>query len=122
MYPDGTWVDVMKNVTTVQKPELSAAKRGLLEKRLRAAFHSPAGGVAITKSPRSGPAPPSFAQQRFWFIQQLKPNSAAYNVPTALRLRGVLQPAALKKSLDEVVRRHEILRTAFPAVDGKPQQ
>src|SRR3954471_10477596 len=122
MYPDGTWVDVMKNVTTVQKPELSAAKRGLLEKRLRAAFHSPASGPTITKRPNSGPSPLSFAQQRLWFIQQLEPNGAAYNVPTALRLKGPLEPAALKQSLDEVVRRHEILRTAFPAVDGKPQQ
>src|SRR4051812_10627525 len=112
----------MKNVTTVQKPELSAAKRGLLEKRLRAAFHSPASGPMIPKRAEPGPAPLSFAQQRLWFIQQLEPNSPAYNVPTALRLKGALQPAALKQSLEEVVRRHEILRTAFPAVDGRPQQ
>ncbi|HUR45836.1 MAG TPA: HAD-IIIC family phosphatase [Candidatus Saccharimonadales bacterium] len=112
----------MKNVTTVQKPELSAAKRGLLEKRLRAAFHSPAAGTSIPRRAQSGPAPLSFAQQRLWFIQQLEPNSAAYNVPTALRLKGPLQVAALNQSLEEVVRRHEILRTAFPAVDGKPQQ
>lgn len=112
----------MKNVTTVQQPELSAAKRGLLEKRLRAAFHAPASSQGIQRRPDPGPAPLSFAQERLWFIQQLEPSSAAYNVPTALRLLGPLQVHALQQSIDEVVRRHEILRTTFPAAEGKPQQ
>jgi FkbH-like protein len=120
--PDVIGFDVMKNVTIVQPPELSAAKRGLLEKRLRAAFHATASAPTISKRPDGAPAPLSFAQERLWFIQQLEPNGASYNVPTALRLNGTLQITALRQSLDEIVRRHEILRTAFPAVDGKPQQ
>ncbi|HKQ08158.1 MAG TPA: amino acid adenylation domain-containing protein [Blastocatellia bacterium] len=57
--------------------------------------------------------PLSFAQQRLWFIHQLEPESAAYNIPMAVRLSGELQLAALEQSLGEIVRRHEVLRTRF---------
>jgi amino acid adenylation domain-containing protein len=58
-------------------------------------------------------APLSFAQQRLWLIQQLEPESTAYNVCSAVRLRGRLNVEAVKKTLNEIVRRHEILRTTF---------
>ncbi|MEK6278979.1 MAG: amino acid adenylation domain-containing protein [Acidobacteriota bacterium] len=58
-------------------------------------------------------APLSFAQQRLWLIQQLEPESTAYNVSNAVRLRGPLNVGALEKALNEIVRRHEILRTTF---------
>jgi amino acid adenylation domain-containing protein/non-ribosomal peptide synthase protein (TIGR01720 family) len=64
--------------------------------------------------------PISFAQQRLWFLDQLDPGRPFYNMPSTLRLRGPLDAAALEKALDEIVRRHEVLRTAFPGVDGKP--
>ena len=63
----------------------------------------------------------SFAQQRLWFLDQLGAG-AAYNVPWALRLEGRLDAAALRASLDEIVRRHEALRTTFPAVGGQAAQ
>ncbi|HEV2733582.1 MAG TPA: condensation domain-containing protein, partial [Longimicrobiaceae bacterium] len=66
--------------------------------------------------------PLSFAQQRLWFIDQLEPGSAAYNMPYALRLRGRFDPAVLERSLAEIVRRHETLRTVFAFVDGAPVQ
>jgi natural product biosynthesis luciferase-like monooxygenase protein len=66
--------------------------------------------------------PLSFAQQRLWFLEQLEPGSAAYNVPAAVRLRGRLNVAALAQSLTEIARRHETLRTTFAAVDGQPVQ
>src|SRR5262249_30980331 len=66
--------------------------------------------------------PLSFAQQRLWFIDQLEPGSAAYNVPTAVRLRGELQVEALTRTLSEVVRRHEVLRTTFAISNGEPIQ
>ena len=64
----------------------------------------------------------SFAQQRLWFLDQLEPSGSFYNLPAAVRLRGVLNVAALEQTLSEVVRRHEALRTTFVAVDGEPRQ
>jgi amino acid adenylation domain-containing protein/non-ribosomal peptide synthase protein (TIGR01720 family) len=71
---------------------------------------------------RDKPLPLSFAQQRLWFLHQLQPDSVAYNVPIAIRLTGSLQIAALKQSLSEIARRHEILRTTFTMIDGRPIQ
>ena len=76
----------------------------------------------IVPVPRSGELPLSFAQQRLWFIDQLEPGSSVYNFPAAVRLKGPLNVAALKKSLDEIVKRHEALRTTFAIVDGRPVQ
>ena len=66
--------------------------------------------------------PLSFAQQRLWFMHQLAPNSAFYNVPSATRLEGKLKLDALKWSLDQLVVRHEAVRTTFSADNGVPHQ
>ena len=66
--------------------------------------------------------PLSFAQQRLWFLDQLEPGSTAYNMPTALRLLGPLNVAALERSFTEVVRRHEVLRARIESVAGTPVQ
>ncbi|RKH55730.1 non-ribosomal peptide synthetase, partial [Corallococcus llansteffanensis] len=66
--------------------------------------------------------PLSFAQQRLWFIDQLEPGSPLYHVPLAVRLEGVLEVPALQSALDEVLRRHEALRTTFNVRDGAPVQ
>jgi amino acid adenylation domain-containing protein len=66
--------------------------------------------------------PLSFAQERLWFLDQLTPGTAVYNLPAAMRLRGALDRSALEVSLDEIVRRHEVLRTCFVAMEGKPVQ
>ncbi len=71
---------------------------------------------------RTGRLPLSFAQQRLWFIDQLEPGSPLYNVPLALRVSGRLAVEALARSLSEVERRHEALRTVFPAEEGIPTQ
>ena len=71
---------------------------------------------------RSSDMPLSYAQQRMWFLQQLKPESGAYNVPLGVRLSGELNRSALEKSLNEMVRRHEVLRTHFVSTDGNPVQ
>ncbi|WP_164020351.1 non-ribosomal peptide synthetase, partial [Pyxidicoccus trucidator] len=71
---------------------------------------------------RTGALPLSFAQQRLWFLDQLVPDSALYNVPAPLRLEGTLDTAALERSLTELVRRHEVLRTSFPSEAGQPLQ
>ncbi|RPJ38734.1 MAG: amino acid adenylation domain-containing protein, partial [Planctomycetaceae bacterium] len=64
----------------------------------------------------------SFAQEQLWFLDQLKPDSAAYNIARAFRLSGPLDVAALTQSLNVVVQRHETLRTTFAARDGQPVQ
>src|SRR5262249_54931875 len=66
--------------------------------------------------------PLSFAQQRLWFIEQFEPASPNYNIATALKLTGQLNIAALTESLNELVKRHESLRTTISAVNGKPLQ
>jgi amino acid adenylation domain-containing protein/non-ribosomal peptide synthase protein (TIGR01720 family) len=73
-------------------------------------------------APRDGPLPLSFAQQRLWFLDQLQPHSAVYNLPTPMRLSGPLDVAALKLSFNTMRERHEILRTSFALVDGQPYQ
>lgn len=76
----------------------------------------------LIKKPRLGPVPASFAQQRLWFIDQLEPDNPIYNIPQMTRIRGSLNVDAVQRSLSEIVRRHETLRTTFEAVDGRPQQ
>ncbi len=77
---------------------------------------------AITAVSREESLPLSFAQQRLWFLNQIEPESRAYNMGSALRLRGSLDVEALEKAVGEIVRRHEILRTSFPAAAGQPRQ
>jgi amino acid adenylation domain-containing protein/non-ribosomal peptide synthase protein (TIGR01720 family) len=71
---------------------------------------------------RDGSVPLSFAQQRLWFLHQLEPSSSAYNIPAALHVRGALKVGILTRCLNEIIRRHESLRTTFPVVEGSPIQ
>ncbi len=76
----------------------------------------------LVRAGREGHLPLSYAQQRLWFIDQLEPGSSAYNIPIAVRFKGKLDKNALQRSLSEIIRRHEVLRTAFPMVNGQPIQ
>jgi amino acid adenylation domain-containing protein len=76
----------------------------------------------IKPVPRDGELPLSFAQQRLWFLHQLDPDSPAYNISGAVRLRGQLNVPALESCLNEVARRHEVLRTTFAEVEGESSQ
>ncbi|HVR99977.1 MAG TPA: non-ribosomal peptide synthase/polyketide synthase [Thermoanaerobaculia bacterium] len=82
----------------------------------------PAEAPPIVRVPRDRDLPLSFAQQRLWFIDQLEPGSPAYNMPTALRASGRLSVEALARSLTEVARRHEPLRTVFRPSENGPLQ
>ncbi|HYO57388.1 non-ribosomal peptide synthetase, partial [Archangium sp.] len=73
--------------------------------------------------PRTETPPLSFAQQRLWFLEQLEPGSAAYNVPAAVRFTGALDVDALRRAFSELTRRHEALRTTFHiSSTGEPLQ
>jgi amino acid adenylation domain-containing protein/non-ribosomal peptide synthase protein (TIGR01720 family) len=76
----------------------------------------------IPRRPGGGPAPLSFDQERLWFLHQLDPLDAAYNIFALTALRGRLDVPRLSAAVNEVVRRHEAWRTCFPAVDGRPVQ
>jgi len=79
-------------------------------------------GHSISAGSATGPGVLSFAQQRLWLLQQFAPDSAAYNLPRALSIKGPLDAALLERALQKVVDRHDILRTRFAEVDGVPQQ
>jgi len=105
--------------TRVTPPQgLSAAKRALLEGRLKGMFRQEA---TIRRTHRTE-APASFAQERFWFIDRLGRGSTAYNVFAGLRLSGDVDEPALERALGELIRRHPVLRTIFREVDGVPLQ
>ncbi|MEH2161477.1 MAG: amino acid adenylation domain-containing protein [Nostoc sp.] len=78
--------------------------------------------VRIQSIGRDRYLPLSFGQERLWFIDQLAPNHAFYNVPEAFRLRGVLKTTILEQSLNEIINRHEVLRTTYASVKGQPIQ
>ncbi|MEP7339011.1 MAG: amino acid adenylation domain-containing protein [Acidobacteriota bacterium] len=84
-------------------------------------------GRGITTAPvrrvvTNEPPPLSSSQQRLWFLDQLKPGDSAYNLAGAIRLRGRLDAEALQKSLNDIIRRHDALRTTFATIDGRPIQ
>src|ERR1044072_4005234 len=97
-------------------------KRALLEMLLREGGIESSTTQRISRRKQGDQVPLSFAQQRLWFLDQLTPGSSFYNISQAIRLRGHLDIKTLEASLSEVVRRHEILRTRFPMVDGMPAQ
>ena len=80
------------------------------------------GASPIPAVSRDRELPLSFAQQRLWFLDQLVPGNPFYNMPGAVRMLGELDEVALRRTFDEIVARHEILRTTFVSIDGQPVQ
>ncbi len=85
-------------------------------------FSAPAGRALRSPISRDGNLPLSFAQTRLWFLEQLQPGSPTYNIPAAVRIRGILNVAALEQSFNTIIERHEALRTTFRTVNGEPVQ
>ncbi|MBF1989862.1 condensation protein [Fischerella thermalis CCMEE 5268] len=102
---------------------LSPEKRKLLLQKLSNKNHGLSSYTPIIHQSReSNTFPLSFAQQRLWFLDQLEPGNPAFNICQFMRLTGRLNVAALEQSFQEVLRRHEALRTTFTVVDGQPLQ
>ena len=94
-----------------------------VEEALAADGVAPTGaGTRQLHDPESGPAPLSYAQERLWLLDRLEPGSPAYHMAGAVDLDGPLDPPALARILAEIARRHEILRTSYPEVDGRAVQ
>jgi len=97
---------------------------GRIERAMRAREKDEAPPLVRVKREAQGDVrlPLSFAQQRLWFIDRLEPGSSAYNVPGAVRLEGKLDLELLERVINEIVRRHETLRTRFEEIEGAPVQ
>ncbi len=101
--------------------ELSPEKRAVLDRLLRAQSGDVA--LAVIRPRRaSDPRPLSFAQQRLWFLSQVRAGDTLYNCVSSWWLEGALDVSALVRALNEIVRRHEALRTTFPLAEGLPVQ
>src|SRR5580693_10746977 len=102
--------------------EYSDAKRNLLEKYLRGEFVSPRAAPAIPRRNPDQTIPLSYAQEQVWLHAQLAPEFPLYNEPVTIHYSGELNVAALEKSFNEILRRHEAWRTCFTVVEGQPRQ
>ncbi|HEX5885316.1 MAG TPA: amino acid adenylation domain-containing protein, partial [Pyrinomonadaceae bacterium] len=106
----------------LRRGTLSALKQQELERLFKNAVAEQTPVQTIPQRPEGQPAPLSFAQERLWFLHQLEPESITYNVCLALRITGRLNIPAMSQSINEVMRRHESLRTTFASPDGRPVQ
>ena len=101
---------------------ISDAKRALLQKYLRGEVDDDlTSSRSIARRSRATAPQLSFAQERLWFLDQLLPDSPLFNVPIAVRLSTPFDLSALQRSLKEIARRHEVFRTTFITVEGKPE-
>jgi pristinamycin I synthase 3 and 4 len=106
---------------TFRRTRLSETKRALLSKLLQSSADA-GEAVTISKQPRAGGIPLSFAEQRLWFLDKLASSTAAYTIAAPLRLMGKFRPLTLEQTLNEIIRRHETLRTTFGGQDGQAVQ
>jgi hypothetical protein len=106
----------------MQMSTFCVEQQPLLEPRRKMISPKPASRPVISRRLHRGWAPLSFAQRQIWIIDQMAPGNPAYNMPYGYRLRGSLDLEALEKSFNEVVRRHETLRTSIAVEDGEPVQ
>lgn len=126
------WVDNGKLYSRAPESGIPGELRGKIAARKaeiiaylqdRGADRPSAGEPELLPKPRDQLRPLSFAQQRLWFLDQLEgAANPTYIIPAAYRLSGMVQAGALEQALNAIVQRHETLRTAFPAVAGKPSQ
>jgi amino acid adenylation domain-containing protein len=108
----GAITDDVKRALALHKNDIVALLSG----------HENPGSGDIPRSSRESDLPLSFAQQRIWFLHQLDPADPSYNIPGALKLIGEFDFAAFRRAIEEIVRRHESLRTTFSSSEGVARQ
>ncbi|HVI69985.1 MAG TPA: condensation domain-containing protein, partial [Pyrinomonadaceae bacterium] len=115
---------VVVEVRTIFEDGTAEALAGRIEAGIRSGEREEA--PPLVRAARSGQRgerlPLSFAQQRLWFIDQMESGNAAYNLPGAVKLEGKLNLDALERVINEIVRRHEVLRTRIEVEEGEPAQ
>jgi amino acid adenylation domain-containing protein len=109
-------------LSPVLREELSGHKEEIHALLRKASAGERTPYLALSTASDLEPPPLSFTQQRLWFLEQLGLDNPAYNIFAAMRLKGALNFAALEQTLDEIVRKHEVLRTSFHNIDGRPTQ
>lgn len=112
--PDGVLTPDLRAQLSARKSEILA----FLQQASQVAQSAP----SIQRAARDGVIPLSFSQNRIWIFDQLEPQNPAYNIPASVRLIGPLDMAAAQASINEIIRRHEVLRTTFGSVDGHVSQ
>jgi len=110
--PKGALTAELRDELTERKAEILAALRAT-ETQKRAA-------VPLEPIARDGDLPLSFSQERLWFLHQVTPESAAYNIVSSLRFERGVDAGALEQSLNALIERHETLRTTFVSREGEP--
>ncbi len=123
--PAADWAFVEENQQAPLGDRLAALspdKRALLEQRLLRGRQSSEHIPPITPATGDGPAPLSFSQELMWLVHELNPMTSVYNASGARRLHGRLDVEALQRAIDQVVERHDALRTTIETRDGTPEQ
>src|SRR5215208_6650241 len=108
--------NLLNRISDLSPDEIIQLKQRLAPKQ----SHSPAEVIAPTRGRKKYPL--SYAQERLWFLDQFQPASAIYNIPTAIEINAALNVRAVEEALQELLRRHEVLRTSFSNEDGGPVQ
>ena len=111
-----------EEIKAMENKERPADKDELLAYLLQEEGIAPSGSQTIPRRKNPDELPLSFAQERLWFLDQLAPGSPFYGIPTAVRLQGPFDVSLFNEIINEIVRRHDALRTTFAAVDGQPTQ
>lgn len=110
-------------MSNIEKSEFSDLKKELLEKMKKGLMKKDSiKSTKVQKKPDNVAIPLSFQQQRMWFINKLVSDCAAYNIPLGIRLKGNLDVTLLEESVNEVIKRHETLRTVFKSIEGEAHQ
>src|SRR5262245_42337778 len=109
--------DVKRTLGSLSRQKLALLSAKMKERTVKA----PPDEINRRPDPLA-PSRLSFAQQRLWFLDQLAPNSPFYNVPGAVRLEGKLEIQVLERVINEVIRRHEVLRARIEVAAGEPVQ